>query len=112
MNIDPLLWLRLKTYLVALVTKTNKLAVQVDLVHGDAAAGRGVLADASPGDGAALQAGGLAVVVEAPLLAAAGPRGVATAGVQHTAGLAEARGRGAGHGHTAGWRAGRETQPR
>lgn len=71
-----------------------------------------MLADASPGDGAAMQAGGLAVVVvEAPLLAAAGPRRVAAAGVQHTTGLAQARGRGAGHCHPGGRRAGRETQP-
>lgn len=101
-------------YLIGLVAQTDELALQVHLVHGDAAAGRGVLADAGLGHGAAHHAGGLAVVVVEPAsLGAARAGGVAAAGgggggggVEQAAGVAVAGARGACDGDLGGWRAG------
>lgn len=68
-------------YLVGLVVQTDELALQVHLVHSDAAAGRGMLTNASLGHSAAHHAGGLAVVVIEPALLGAGRAGgVAAAG--------------------------------
>lgn len=68
------------SYLVCLVAETDELALQVDLVHCDAAAGRGVLTNAGLGHSATRHAGGLTVVVvEAPLLGAGRAGGVAAA---------------------------------
>ena len=69
------------SYLVGLVAQTDELALQVDLVHSDAAAGGGVLTEAGLGHGAARHAGRLAVVVvEAALLGTGRTGGVAAAG--------------------------------
>lgn len=67
--------------LVGLVAETDELALQVNFVHCDAAAGGGVLTNASLGHSASHHAGGLTViVVQAALLGAARAGGVAAAG--------------------------------
>lgn len=81
-------------YLITFVAQPDELALQVHLVHRDAAAGGGVLTDAGLCHRAPHHAGGLAVVVvEAALLGAARAGGVAAAGgggggVEEAAGVA------------------------
>lgn len=101
-----MLYIYPSSHLIRLVAELDILPVQVHLLHGDPAAGVGLLGDASAGHSATCEARCLAVIV---VRAAALGGGASGALIDHLGVMAG--GRGPTSCHFGGWGTRGETQP-